>query len=112
MDSMLTWGTAAFNGVVSLVLMAAVLSPRVHDGVVVKAGLISMSLGFGSIALRTADGLYAWDGIGLSHSMLLVTAGVAVVMVGYAHRVWRRGHPLRRARSDWVERRRGGDGRP
>lgn len=109
MDALFNWCTSASMGVVAIALMVAVLNPAVHDGVVVKAGLISMSLGFGSMALRTLEGAHNWDGIGMSRSVLLITGGVAIVIAGYLHRVRRVGHPLRRARSDWVERRSQGD---
>jgi len=100
METLLSLFNAATCGLVSLVLLWAILSPRVHDGVVVKCGLIAMSLGFGSIALRMADGIGPNDGAGLARSILMVNTGIAVVIAGYVWRTRRERHKLRRS-TDW-----------
>ena len=89
-------------GLISLSLMWAILSPKVHDGVVIKIGLIGMALGFGSIALRLVGGIQPHDIPGLERSLLLINAGIAVVIVGYLMRKARSGHSARRS-SDWAE---------
>jgi hypothetical protein len=102
MEFALSMLNMAACGSISLLLLVAVLSPRVNDGVIVKLGLIVMCLGFGSVALRMADGSSAGDGIGLGRSMLLICAGIAVVMLGYLTRAFRAHHPLVRA-TDWSD---------
>jgi hypothetical protein len=91
---------AAACGLIALALVGAVLHPRVHDGVVIKAGLISMALGFGSIAVRMFDGLRGDDAVHLARSILLINAGLAVVILGYLWRRARAGVPQRRI-TDW-----------
>lgn len=93
---------AAACGLIAVVLMWMILSPKVHDGVIIKAGLIAMSLGFGSIALLMLDGMTADDIISLERSLLLVNAGVAVVIVGYLLRKASARHALRRS-TDWSD---------
>lgn len=102
MTMVLFFFNAAVCGLISLTLVGAVLHPRVHDGVVIKAGLISMALGFGSIAVRMFDGVPHDDSIHLARSILLVNAGISVVIVGYLWRRARAGHPIRRA-TDWSD---------
>lgn len=102
MHLMLLLFNGAACGLISLALIGAVLSPRVHDGVIIKTGLISMALGFGSIAVRMLDGLGGDDALHIARSILLVTAGVAVVILGYVWRVARAGQPQRRI-TDWAD---------
>ena len=101
MDAALSLINAAACGLITLALVGAILSPRVHDGVIVKVGLISMALGFGSIALRMFDGSVAGDAVGLVRSILLVNAGIAVAILGYLFRSKKARHPLLRT-TDWA----------
>lgn len=94
-------------GLIALAMIVAVLHPRVHDGVIVKVGLISMALGFGSIALRLFDGVGDGDATHLARSILMISAGVGIVLVGYILRNMR--HPARRL-SDWLRPRSPGAG--
>lgn len=91
----------AFCAALAVALLVAILHPRVKDGIVIKAGLCLMVLGFGALALRivgdpTPTGFTAFE-----RALLLVNGGVAVVMVGYMLRKLRAGHGLRRS-SDWA----------
>lgn len=83
------------------VLGYAILHPRVHDGIVIKAGLILMVLGFLALAMRLLAGLQHDESIGLSRSILLVNSGAFVVLAGYCVRRARAGEPRRRA-SDFI----------
>lgn len=89
-------------GLISLALIGAVLSPRVHDGIIIKVGLVSMALGFGACALRLLDGSAAGDGQALGRCLLLINSGIAVVVIGFLVRKLRGGHALRRS-TDWAE---------
>lgn len=102
MDRLFDLVNALACGLIALALLGAILSSRVHDGIVIKVGLIVMMLGFGSIALRMLDGLGPEDAKGLARSILLVNAGIAVVILGYLVRRVRAGHKLRRT-TDWAE---------
>ena len=89
-------------GLVSMALIGAVLHPKVHDGIVIKVGLICMALGFGAIALLLYEGVMPRTLVGMEHALMLVNAGIAVVILGY---VWRKSkvhHPVRRA-TDWAD---------
>lgn len=102
MDTTLALINAAASGLIALVLCCLILSRRVHDGIVIKAGLIAMALGFGSIAMRMLDGLRPDDAVHLARSILMVNAGIAVVIIGYLVRKARAGHAVRRV-TDWAE---------
>lgn len=64
----------------------AVLSDRVRDGVLVKAGLIGASLGFGAVGLLLAAGE---GGQSLGRALGLLHGGLLLVAVCVAIR-WRR----------------------
>jgi hypothetical protein len=102
MDLLLSWVNAAACGLISLALIGAILSPKVHDGIVIKVGLICLAAGFGAIALRLIDGVAPDEVVGLERALLLVNAGIAVVIVGYLMRKARRHHPVRRS-TDWAQ---------
>jgi len=102
MDLLHSWINAAACGLISVALIGAILSPKVHDGVVIKIGLICLAAGFGAIALRLIDGIGPDEVVGLERSLLLVNAGIAVVIVGYLMRKARRHHPVRRS-TDWAQ---------
>lgn len=96
------------NTAVCCVLAAAAtwacLSPRVHDGIVIKIGLIGLALGFASHAWIVHDGIDTFDAIAMARAQLLINAGLAVVVVGWL----RRGRPGRhhvpeRRASDFVD---------
>lgn len=95
MEFLLSMINAAACGLISIALIGAILSPRVHDGVVIKAGLICMAAGFGAISLQLLDGLDS-----IARQLLLVNAGLSVVIVGYLIRKARSRHLIRRT-SDW-----------
>lgn len=103
MEFLLSLINAAACGLISVALIGAILSPRVHDGIVVKIGLISMAIGFGAIALRLLEGVKADEIAGLERALLLVNSGLAVVIIGYVMRKIRAYHPVRRI-EDWVSR--------
>lgn len=89
------------------VLLAAVasygvLSRRVHDGVVIKLGLILLSLGFGGHAWALWDGLDMTDVVAMARAQLLINAGGFVVGLGWAIRTAGGKRPRRRS-TDWAE---------
>lgn len=90
---------AAASGLIALALLGAILSPRVHDGVVIKVGLICMAAGFGAVALQMTDGP---NTTGLQRAILMINTGIAVVVIGYLWRVGFAHHRLRRT-TDWVD---------
>lgn len=95
-----------FNGAVHLaigvVLIAAVLSRKVKDGIVVKAGLICLALAFASVGCMLIDGI-AWGGaIYLARALVLQSVGLLLLVAGYLIRRHRAGTPLTRI-SDWID---------
>lgn len=99
-------GTAAvvLSSLVAIVLMWAVLSPRVRDGVITKLGLICMALGHASLAvqLRLIEISDADPAVrGAVHAALLLSAGGLVVALSILWRLVHPRHPKRR-RSDWI----------
>jgi len=95
------------NASLFAICFAAVFSPRVKDGVVVKIGLCLAGCGFFAIA--------ASGGMCHEEAQLAVSCGAAVVASGVALRVLRshrigRAAPHRRA-SDWVALDEGGGGK-
>lgn len=102
MDLLLAWINAAACASISLALVGAILSPKVHDGIIIKTGLICLAAGFGAIALRMADGVGPDDVLSLERALLLVNAGIAVVIVGYLLRRSSLPHPARRS-TDWTQ---------
>lgn len=95
MDLLFMWLNAAACGLISVALIGAIISPRVHDGVIIKVGLICMAAGFGAISLQLLDGVEA-----LARPLLLINAGIAVAILGYLTRRVRARHPVRRT-TDW-----------
>ncbi|MBC7729137.1 MAG: hypothetical protein H7242_16310 [Microbacteriaceae bacterium] len=93
-----------FNAATALLLALlcawAVLSPRVRDGIVIKLGLIGMSLGFFVTFWAVADGMDCDDLNALARAGLLTRGGLLIVIAGWAWRVAHTGHALRRA-NDW-----------
>ena len=77
----------------------AILSERVHDGVLIKLGLIGASLGFAAVGLLLAAGE---GGQPLGRALGLLHAGLLLVAGGVLWRAWRCGHQLRRL-SDWMD---------
>lgn len=91
-----------FNAATSLLLALlcawAVLNPRVRDGIIIKLGLIGMSLGFFVTFWAVADGMDCDDLNALARAGLLTRGGLLIVIAGWAWRVAHTGHALRRAR--------------
>jgi hypothetical protein len=100
MDVFISIVNAAASAMIALGLVAAILSKRVLDGVVIKIGLCSMALGFVVIAIHMAR--VATDLQGLERALLLINSGIAVVILGYLSRYRTVGHALRRA-TDWAD---------
>lgn len=102
MDILFSLLNAAACGLIALALIGAILSPKVHDGIVIKIGLISLAAGFGAMALRLWIGVEADDLLGVQRALLLINAGIAVVIVGYLLRKAKVHHPVRRS-TDWAQ---------
>lgn len=94
-----------FNALAGLVLSAAtgwaVMSPRVRDGIVIKIGLVCLSVGFAGIFffhLSRPDGPHP-----LAAAQALVHLGVLICAAGYVMRRRRHNGVSRRRASDWVQ---------
>lgn len=94
MDQMLVVANLAFNIVLAVLTSWAVMSARVRDGVVIKAGLICVALGHAAVAWHLADGMSCGDLGGLTRARFVAHAGLGVVLLGL-WRQYRRGTGLR-----------------
>ncbi len=102
MDIVYSLLNALACGLISLALIGAVLSPKVHDGIIIKVGLAAMALGFGAGALRLLDGSAAGDGVVLGRCLLLINGGLAVILIGYLVRKAHKQDERRRV-TDWAD---------
>jgi hypothetical protein len=100
MDLALSILNAVVFALLAVVLVVLILHPRINDGVVIKAGLISMAAGFGALALLFWDGIGPPELLGVQRALMLINAGIAVVVIGYLVRSG--GHGLRRV-TDWAQ---------
>lgn len=103
MNVLLSIINAGACGLISLCLLGAILSPKVHDGVIIKFGLFCMCCGFGAVALVLRDGIGgAEQMLSLERALMLINAGIAVVILGYLYRKAKLHHPVRRS-TDWAQ---------
>ena len=95
-----------FNGAVHLAIGAAlvwaVLSKRVRDGIVVKAGLILLALAFLGLGCQLIGGIEWGGAIYIARALVLQALGLLLLALGYWIRRRRAGNPLTRI-SDWVD---------
>jgi protein-S-isoprenylcysteine O-methyltransferase Ste14 len=98
------------NAVVCLsmffVCVFAILHPSVNDGIVIKCGLILLTVGFGTVAYKLSGMCDLYDIQSLERALLLVHIGAIVLVFGYVLRVIKAGHNLQRW-SDWLGQSRG-----
>lgn len=98
MNMLLAFDTVA-AAVLATVCGWAVMSPRIHDGLVIKAGLILMSLGLALLSFSLADAAEVARPYIVAGSLVLV--GLLVVVVGAALRVMNTPPRRRRRVTDW-----------
>ena len=87
MDWIVNGLNVALCAALSAAIAWAVLSHRVRDGVIIKAGLSAMCLGFGAVAVHLADGWQVRDAEGLGRAILMINLGLVAVLVGAAYRL-------------------------
>jgi hypothetical protein len=102
MDGWINFVNVSLCALMAGALAWAVLSHRVHDGVVIKVGLVLMSVGFGALAYHLGDGLQARDGAGIERAILSVNMGVLVALVGALARIRKQPDAIYRL-SKWVD---------
>jgi hypothetical protein len=84
-----------------LLCIFAILHPSVNDGIVIKFGLILLTVGFGTIAYKLSGMCDLYDVQSLEKALLLVHSGAIVLVIGYVLRVFKAGHKMQRV-SDWI----------
>ena len=72
------------SGALLLCLLFAILSPRVHDNLAMRVGLVLISLGLAGVVIREFDGIDSW--IGTRDSLRLIFIGGLAVFFGIAIR--------------------------
>ena len=80
----------------------ACLSPKVHDRIVMKLGLVMLALGFAAHAWLVHDGIQVWDAVAMARAQLMINGGMVLVVLGWLLRGRSKHAPERRA-SDFVE---------
>ena len=103
MDHLVTSFNVVASAALCVLLAAAVMSDRVKDGIVIKAGLSLMALGLGLTTLVLLDGLDPSDVWRLNNSRAIMLLGGLVAALGLAWRFWRG----ERRPTDYIERRSG-----
>lgn len=102
MGLVLPISNAVVCGLLSLLMVWMVLSPKVHDGIVIKAGLSTMAVSFAGISWASIDPEALWNGERFIRLLLPLACGMSVVIVGYLWRSLRTGNPHRR-RTDFAD---------
>lgn len=95
------------NGIISamgvLALSWVVMHPKIHEGLVIKLGLVAMIFSLAATATLTLTGTEDWTALWRAGFVLrlgLFVAGCGVIYRAYGSR-WRDQAPKRRA-SDWA----------
>lgn len=101
MEQMISNINAVFCAVLFALIVSAILHPGIKDGIAVKAGLIVMATGFGSLAFKLFNGLEPNEIDGLLKILLLVHIGAGVLFLGYILRASKSCHKMRRS-TDWA----------
>jgi hypothetical protein len=101
-DSILNILNTAACCALALVTSWACLSAKVHDGIIIKIGLIFATFGFSGHAWITHDGIEAVDAIAMIRAQLLINAGVVTAVLGWLARGHRKNGRERRA-TDFVD---------
>ena len=93
MDKALNLFSAIVCSGIGLAAIGAVLSHRVKDGIVIKAGLIALAFGMLGVAWQLLTG---WSVLLVSRALGTVHIGLVVVAVGYwmQHRKGMRIHDI------------------
>lgn len=96
------------NGIISimgvLALSWVVLHPRIHEGLLIKVGLVTMIFSLAATAVLTLTGTENWTAIWRAAFALrlgLFFAGCGVIWRAYGLH-WRNSPPRRRA-ADWAD---------
>ena len=82
MDLIFSILNAAADALIAVLLIATMLHPRVQDGVVIKLGMITMAIGFGTLATQLWDGIQPGEIVAMERAMMMINAGVAMVVGG------------------------------
>ena len=85
----------------SFVSIFAILHPSVNDGIVIKFGLILLTVGFSTLAYKLSGMCDLYDFQSLEKALLLVHTGAIVLVIGYVIRVFKAGHKMQRI-TDWI----------
>ena len=99
MDDILVRANLVTSAVISACAAWAVLSQKVRDGIIVKVGLIGMSMGHGMVAIHLTDvhilaGLHVSELIHLNRARFISNIGMMLILLGYWWR-YRAGERLR-----------------
>lgn len=85
----LTFINLLSSALLAVLAAYAVMGHWVRDGVVIKTGLIAMSMGHALVALQVFDGIDCGDMLYINRARTLANAGLLLVLAGYAWRHYR-----------------------
>lgn len=83
MDQLIATANAFGSAGIAAAAAWAILSNRVRDGIIIKAGLILLALGCAVSAWHLFDGIDCSDLMALNRARLVTLCGMSVVAVGY-----------------------------
>jgi hypothetical protein len=86
-DAVITSFNAATSAALAGLTVWAILSHRVKDGVVIKAGLMCLALGLAVTAWHLVDGIGCEDLLPLNRARALINVGLLISLAGYAREV-------------------------
>jgi RsiW-degrading membrane proteinase PrsW (M82 family) len=102
MDALIDSVNVLASAALAVLLGWAAMSPRVRDGVVIKAGLVLAALGFAATAWAVSYAQHCTDWVVVGRAQVLIHSGAMLIIVGWVMRT-RGGRRKLRRTTDWSD---------